>query len=481
MTTKKYRKKIKERTKINTTRKKKYGGKVFESGGYGCLFNPPLKCKNIKNINQPGAIYVTKLMKKKYAKREYDEILKFEKILKNIPNYDDYFLVKNFELCIPEKLTKEDLTNFNANCDALTEEGFDEKNMNEKIDNLEGIQMPFGGIDIFDYVHKINFNNSKMIELNQTLIHLLKNGIVKMNELGVYHGDVKDSNVLISKKNNSIIARLIDWGLSQTYHNEEKIPDAFSNRPFQYNTPFSCILLSRIFRQTCDEFLKTTPYPSHTELKEFIHSYLKTKRHFSKHLIHIHRMIQVLFKNEYLFHKHSGKSLDVKYAYENISNYLLKILEKYIKNGKFNVMEYFKQVYLKNVDVWGFVSIYTFFIDYITNKNQKYGIKHYKPNQLKLVDKVKEAYVLLLNSAEKPINIDSLVKILNELNPLFNDSLREEFKPKEKTIYKLFDYITGKKMNHSEVIVEHKNKPNGVSSKKNITKKLVSNKMKNEI
>lgn len=151
-------------------------------------------------MNHSKGIYVTKLMRKKYAKREYDEISKFEKILKHIPNYDDYFLVKNFELCVPEKLTKEDLTNFNDNCDALTGISLNEKNINEKIDNLEGIQMPFGGIDVFDYVHKINYDNSKMIQLNQTLIHLLKNGIIKMNELGVYHGDVKDSNVLISKK-----------------------------------------------------------------------------------------------------------------------------------------------------------------------------------------------------------------------------------------------------------------------------------------
>ena len=478
MTTKKYRKKIKERKRINATRKKKYGGKVFETGGYGCLFNPPLKCKN---INQPDGVYVTKLMKSKYAKREYDEILKFEKILKKIPNYDDYFLVKNFELCIPEKLTKEDLTHFNENCSALSDDDFNEKNINEKLDDLEAIQMPFGGIDIFDYVYKINFNNSKMMELNQTLIDLLKNGIVKMNELHVYHGDIKDSNVLVSKKGNSIRARLIDWGLSKIYKDEENIPDAFANRPFQYNLPFSCILLSRFFRQTCDEFLKTNPNPSQSELKEFIDNYLKMKRHFSKHLIHIHRTIQVLFKNEFSVNKHSGRSLDIKYAYENISNYLLKILEKYIKNGKFHVMEYFKQVYLKNLDVLGFVSIYTYFIDYIKNKNIKYGIKHFKPQQLNIVNKVKDAYSLLLDSAEKPIDINTLVEILNDMDPLFNDSLREEFKPKQKSIFKLFDYITGKKMNHSEVIVEKKNKPNGVSSKKNTTKKIVSNKMKNEI
>uniref|UniRef100_A0A6C0HAF1 Protein kinase domain-containing protein n=1 Tax=viral metagenome TaxID=1070528 RepID=A0A6C0HAF1_9ZZZZ len=475
MTTRKHKKKIKERTRKNATRKK-YGGKVFESGGYGCLFSPPLKCKNISNMNLLEGTYVTKLMKKKYAKQEYDEISKFEKILKNIPNYEDYFLVKNFELCIPEKLTKEDLIHFNENCSALSNDELNKKNINEKIHEFEAIQMPFGGIDIFDYVYKIRFDNSKMIQLNQTLINLLKNGIVKMNELGVYHGDIKDSNVLISKKNNSIRARLIDWGLSKIYKGEEKIPDVFSNRPFQYNLPFSCILLSRHFRETCVNFLNTTPNPSHSELKEFIHNYLKTKRHFSKHLIHIHRSIQVLFKKEFFIHKHSGKSFDIKYAYEYICNYLLKILEKYIKNGTFHVMEYFKQVYLKNLDVWGFVSIYTYFIDYITNKNRKYGIKHFKSAQLKLVNKVKDAYSLLLNSPDKAVDINSLVKILNDLNPLFNDSLREEFKPKEKSIFKLFDYISGNKMNHSEVISEN-NKSKIVSSKKNTSKNTTKKRM----
>jgi serine/threonine protein kinase len=469
MTTKKYKKNIKERTK-NSTRRKICGGKVFESGGYGCLFSPPLKCKNMTKINPPGGTYVTKLMKKKYAKREYDEISKFEKILKHIPNYDDYFLVKNFDLCVPEKLTKEDLIQFNENCSALTNDDFNETDINNKIDDLAAIQMPFGGIDIFDYVHKINFDNSKMIQLNQTLVHLLKNGIIKMNELHVYHLDIKDTNILISKKENSIRARLIDWGLSKIYRDEEKIPDEFANRPFQYNVPFSCILLSRFFRQTCADYLKTNPNPSHSELKKFIHRYLKIKRHFSKHLIHIHRTIHVLFKND-ISYKDLDKSLDIKYAYEYISNYLFKILEKYIKNGTFHVMEYFKQVYLKNVDVWGFVSIYTFFIDYITNKNIKYGIKHFKPTQLKIINKVKDAYSLLLNSADKPIDIDSLVNILNEMNPLFNESLREELKPKQKSIFKLFDYISGKKkMNDSEIIVDN-HKKTVVSSKKNRTKK----------
>ena len=71
-----------------------------------------------------------------------------------------------------------------------------------------------------------------------------------MNELHVYHGDIKDSNVLISKKNNTIIARLIDWGLSVHYsvtNNNNTFPKTLYRRPFQYNAPFSNILFNKEF------------------------------------------------------------------------------------------------------------------------------------------------------------------------------------------------------------------------------------------
>jgi len=48
----------------------KYGGNVMASGGFGCVFNPALRCKG-KNREKNK---ISKLMTKTHAMREYNEI-----------------------------------------------------------------------------------------------------------------------------------------------------------------------------------------------------------------------------------------------------------------------------------------------------------------------------------------------------------------------------------------------------------------------
>ena len=70
----------------------KQGGKAIGSGGFGCLFDPVLKCKNKTRKNVKTGKMVSKLMLTKNAKREYNEIIKYKTGLQNIPNYEKYFL-----------------------------------------------------------------------------------------------------------------------------------------------------------------------------------------------------------------------------------------------------------------------------------------------------------------------------------------------------------------------------------------------------
>ena len=78
------------------------GGKATNSGGFGCIFKPPLKCTN----SAPPDNYISKLMTKQDAIEEFDNIKQFEQMLNKIPNYGDYFLVKNVSLCIRLNLLK---------------------------------------------------------------------------------------------------------------------------------------------------------------------------------------------------------------------------------------------------------------------------------------------------------------------------------------------------------------------------------------
>jgi serine/threonine protein kinase len=56
-----------------------------------------------------------------------------------------------------------------------------------------------------------------MRNINNSLMELLVNGIVPMNNRNIYHCDIKDSNVLLDDSSNELKSRLIDWGLSTEY------------------------------------------------------------------------------------------------------------------------------------------------------------------------------------------------------------------------------------------------------------------------
>ena len=158
-------------------------------------------------------------MKIKYAKGEYKGIQKYKEMLDSIPNYRDYFLVDGFSICEPDKLDDEDLQKFDKKCSALKKMKITSANVNESLDKLRSLNMPYGGIDVGDYVERTRMNYKKMREMNISLVELLKKGILPMNERGIYHCDVKDSNILVQENNGGEVkSRLIDWGLADFYN-----------------------------------------------------------------------------------------------------------------------------------------------------------------------------------------------------------------------------------------------------------------------
>jgi hypothetical protein len=372
-------------------------------------------------------------MLNKYAKHEYNEIQKYKKMLRNIPNYSDYFLVEGFSLCKPKELNKQDLTDFNEKCSALTKKNYSETNINSQIDALMSLNMPYGGVDIDDFIEKTDFSISKMKLLNQTLIQLLKKGILPMNEQHVYHCDLKDSNILVSDKKEQLKTRIIDWGLSTTYHNEKKIPSVLTHRPFQYNIPYSNILFNSEFTKLCTKFLKNNPNPSYLDVRSFVINYVLfwINERGIGHLKKMNTIFTILFENDLINIDTTYKNelIEFNYTLHYIFEYLSQIIYKYIENGKLNLHDYFVNVFLKNIDVWGFTTCYFSLVDFVIDKNNG----KIKPNQLKLLNKVKEAYILLIESSDKPVDTEKLISILEGINPLLNNNLKKEFNNKKST------------------------------------------------
>ena len=374
--------------KTRKYKKSKHGGKVTGSGGFGCIFNPALKCSGQQTRKQRNAKttqMITKLMKKKYAKKEYYDIVAFQKQLKDIPNYTDYFLLDGFSICNPGKLNASDLEDFDKKCTALKKINISTKNVNKSLNKLTALNMPYGGIDIGDYIVKTELNHVKMIQLNNSLINLLTKGIEPMNKKHIYHVDIKESNVLVddvsigqlnhANHTNHFYTRLIDWGLSATYDGEKAIPKTLQNRPFQYNVPFSVILFTPLFTQMYSEFLKSNPDPSYIALRTFVINYVVAwiDKRGPGHLKNINGIFKKFFEKELRNIDNSYKNdvIVFDYTFYFIFEYLTQILFKYTKNNKMDLMDYFSNVFLKNIDIWGFTMIYVPIMEYLHNNYSK--------------------------------------------------------------------------------------------------------------
>jgi hypothetical protein len=390
------------------------GGKVIASGGFGCIFKPSLKCKD--GEQKPDNI--SKLMSVKHANDEYNKIQTFRHVLQHIPNYQNYFLVEGFSICEPEKLTKDDLVKFNTKCKTLKKRGVTSKNINKNLDKLASINMPYGGIDITKYM-EIYQDGKHIIHLNNSLINLLVEGIIPMNKLNCYHGDIKDGNILVNVENGIMNGRLIDWGLAFKHkYSKNSIPAKLYRRPFQFNVPFSIIIFNKEFNKQYKYFLHINPNPLFFQIREFVMNYIsiwndiRGTGHFNainsindKLVVNDLPSVETTIKNNLI-------EYDVTYYY--IIEYISKVLEKYTIDNIFMMDDYFNNIFLKQIDVWGFIMVY---ISLYEELYLKYNdLTEY---QSKFMEQIK--YIIIHFLYENPINeinINELVMELQKINDI---------------------------------------------------------------
>jgi len=382
------------------------GGKVLDSGGFGCVFKPALKCKN--KSRPLGKI--SKLMASGDTDDEFYEISKYEPILKKIPNYRNYFIIDDITICDPDKLTKEDLDNFKK-CTAFKKYDITPANINENLKYLAMLNEPDGGPKLDEYV-KENFTNySKLIVVNNSLIDLLQNGIIPMNKLKIFHFDIKGSNILVSANDGAMHTRLIDWGLSkQLINNKDIMLDEISHRPFQFNLPYSIIIFNKKFIDAYEQFLSAKPRPATAaEIYTYAFNYLteleKTDR--GAHLRGVLRDFKMIFTGQF--------------GMNTIAKYVADILVKYTKNNKLELHDYLS-IFLHNVDIWGFAMAYLAFTDIINKKT------HLDQMDRQIVECIRKVFTFLFQYNLTPISVPNLVNILRTMNSTFKPASLNERK-----------------------------------------------------
>ena len=428
-----------------------YGGAPFAQGGFGCIFSPALKCKesettsNIHYDNDNRDKFVSKLIETKYAKREYDYVLKIKKKLEHLPgDVKKYLSIDDFTICDPAPLTKNDAMGIEVVCDTILSYVSDSKtktpvtsqNINDNLDKFKIINMPKLGKSLHDYIKNTKLSTKELIFLNNMIIKFISAVIPSMNRAGVIHGDLKSANILFSE-NNIQVPVLIDWGLSYLVPENESVPEDLFGLDMQYQHPFSTILFSKNVLQDYEDFLsnlkKQKKYIDKESLRIFATAqYSNFKNEYSK----IHKYLASVFINAYKedflrMIKGNGMFVDdtiTEDIYINyVTNYIVDVLFEYTNynTNTLNLGKYFKHIYMHNVDIWGMVSIYYELIKKPFD-NYKLSSKEYKIYTQMLMD------ILVKNIFEngaKVINIGKLVHDIKKVNLFLHElNPHEEYK-----------------------------------------------------
>ena len=165
------------------------GGKLFDEGMYGCIFTPPLKCKDDKKQYNESNNSLSKLIIKEYANKEWSIMAK----IKKIPLWKNYFIVSESPPCVPAPIQKDkDL----ALCSPLAE---------SKLSDFRILTMPYGGTPLTSY--RVQLSNFDFMGF---IVHFIEAGAL-LNLFGIVHRDIHQGNILVD---NEQVPRIIDYNLS---------------------------------------------------------------------------------------------------------------------------------------------------------------------------------------------------------------------------------------------------------------------------
>jgi serine/threonine protein kinase len=266
------------------------------------------------------------------------------------------------------------------------------------------------------------------------LVQLLKKGIIPMNELNIFHSDIKDSNVLVDQSNDKFKTRLIDWGLTTEYvpFEDNPFPKTWRNRPLQFNVPFSVIIFSDSFVEKYTKYINDGGLVDEIQLKPFVIDYLNSwiKERGAGHYKFINEIMFNLFSHGLtsISDESKPKVVETQITMEYIINYIVNVLVNFTKfreNGTLNLRDYLDNVYIKIVDIWGFISVYIPLLELLSNN---YNLL--SKNELNIFNQLQFIFIeYLYNPRDEPIDFNMLFSDLKDLGNL----LYIKFKGKKKT------------------------------------------------
>jgi serine/threonine protein kinase len=194
------------------TRKK--GGKYIARGTYGCVFGPPLKCK--EDVERMDNTHISKLMQNSNAEDEYKE----SKSIWYKIDPTQKFSLSAIKICELDKSNLKASNEFEKCEDTNTRNAL--------------LIYKNGGLDL----SKLKPHPKNYKPLFKEFLNLMK-GLEIAHNNNVVHCDIKPSNIVAAIKGDNIELRFIDYGLSKDVTNLKKYDYLFiTNNTYYPYWPF---------------------------------------------------------------------------------------------------------------------------------------------------------------------------------------------------------------------------------------------------
>lgn len=370
------------------------------TGGQGCVFFKELKCVDGSQNHEDRTLYISKLQRDENTNYEYSIIAYLRRTIpKHVPDYHKYTILDDITKCVPIKTQVE----IQKECPKCT---IPYKNNS----NVSTLNMPYKGISLdqillsttlipdlwkatrYTSVSKIyskalkyytnssfptnsikeHIDNPAVIEyihieysfktLNNRLIEMFSKLIQTINILGVYHSDIKASNILMDVSTTSpskyefhnANMHIIDWGIT----------NLSTTSTINLNRPLCIPILQPSFMGYFNTYIKDS------SIETIVFTYLSTNPiTITGHVTILNEALSLLtgISSGYICGLHPKWFL-------HIVNCL-----KHMKTNGYG-FEYIKTVVMNNKDVVGFISVYvtiyiTLYYNYVRPTAKKYPNK----------------------------------------------------------------------------------------------------------
>ena len=336
---------------------------LLDTGGYSCVFYPPLKCTN-KEVHSD---YISKLQYKKDTDYELSIIESIKKdILPILPDYKNYFVLDAYS-CTPEPIPKK----MTKKCHLFKKKKEDQ--------TMTTLNMPYMGQPLYKLIHKSRFLDYALFkQINSKIIDLYINAISVINKHKIYHHDIKSSNILVGKDGHY---RLIDWGIS----------NIMVYKPyFIFNQPYMYLCMNDDFQ----EKIKSINIENENIVRTFMFNYLNS--------------IDLLDSSDYIY-THEILNI-IQPSTDKLHPLLLDNYVRIVMENK--SLSELSKIYVNNLDYVGVITIYMDIIYKI--KTQK--TQH--PTLQKLNQQLFSIYLKYIMSGLYFIKSNEFVSDLEQLNIL---------------------------------------------------------------